>query len=1609
MFKIFKKRWLWIVALFVIINIVGLLKISLIVDGRSGASLVRVAQERISGYFHPVSRIAKEVKKKIYVSEFIISEATGQTYGNQGSIKLDTRSNVNLDEIKGYITVDPGVDFYIEANYWGIKLYGDFKPGKIYKVRAAKGMPTKDGVKLAKDFTASVVIPDLNPDVDFESPGMYLSLKGEQNIAFSHVNLEKVNLKVHKVHDNNIVYLLNKSSYRGIPNDLGEDMLEKEIDVSGELNQLRTSYLNFRDILSEKDRGVYYLTISPVNDDYYYRGSSKLLLTTDIGILARQGDADLLVWLNSLSEANSVSGADVKVFSKTNQLLYEGISDEKGFVHFENIDLKKEQKPYVITASLGGDLSFLEVETCVIDETAFDIGGRPYLSGGYESFVYSDRGVYRPGERVYLRSVVRGKGVNVPDSFPVNIVIKRPDGREFKKIISILNAFGIADVEADFPDYALTGVYTAEVSIPGSEDVIGSMSFNIEEFIPDNLKVSVKTDKPSYFLSDKVNINVGVEESFGAPAVDKNVELSYRLKSKIFKPKGCEDFTFVDKTISFNFKKENIGFLGTDIEGKALFSLDLPKNIKVPSSLVIDIGAVAKELGGRAVANYEQRDVYPYPFFIGIRKQVEGFGSTGQPVNFDFVTVDATGKEIVPLKLNVKVSKVIWNSILKKDKKGRYRYTTESREEVILDKPIDAAASKGEFSFTPAKWGDYIVRISGIEENSHTASIKFHASGYWSSQPWAMERPDRIELQLDKKSYAKGEIAKLLIKSPFKGKAIISCSTDKNIYTDVVEIDSLSKTVDIPVLDEFDPNAYCAVSVIRPVKAEEKWSAHRAYGIIPLVVDHNDKKINLSITAPSKVSSKDKVVVDITQQGTSEPLNLTVALVDDGILRLTGFKTPDPFDFFYGVRANGIETSDVYSLLMPEFSEDKVGGDSAPSGGKAYNPKRSNPVSAKRVKPLAIWKTNVLTDNQGKARVEFSLPEFNGTLKYMVVASGEDSFGSASGDIKAISPIILTPTVPRFLAMNDEFVVSTSVFNMTGKDDTILVSVDVLDSFKVLDEAKKEVFLKNEQEGFISFKIKAPSIPQKGSIKVSAVAGNENTSMSFEVPVRPAVAWTTVAGSGEAKAGQEVSFKIPGQWLKGTEKVSLSIASLPSVKLLGGLNYLLKYPYGCVEQTVSGAYPLLYLRNLASQVDPERYSPEAIRLLVQSGIEKVLAIQTFSGGFGWWAGYREVYPWGSVYAVDFLLDAEKAGYSVPMSAKSAGLNFLERILSGKEKDYSIQTKVYSAYVLAKAGRIKASWIRRFQERLDELPGSSRFYVAGALAVMGDRKSADNIFAQGVSDASFDPEQDDSLDSYVRKQASALSIYLDAAPDSPIVPILVNRINDAMKNGRWATTQENAAALIALGKYIKMKEGIVQKYKGTVIADGEKIAEFDETQDLNLSDLSLLGKEVVIKIEGEGSAYFYWSVQGVPLSNKSEEKDSGIKIRRTFIDKKGEPVDLATIKQGDVLIGEILVEPNGEARNMVIEDLLPAGFEILNPRLKTSEAVLSHGEKVSDPERIDMRDDRLVLFVDVKGKSRFQYAVRAVNPGTFVLPAIRGELMYAPSIYSVSSQGEVIIK
>ncbi|MBF0479745.1 MAG: alpha-2-macroglobulin family protein [Candidatus Omnitrophica bacterium] len=1609
--NIHRQKWFWITLLFTTINIVGLMKIVNVLEGggaSKGSSIFRTINARVEMLTHLFQKTANNVQGVVnaITNEFTVTEINPVASGTDVSIIVKlTHSNLGNVDVKGYVDIKPEVKYFVDANYYeGLEIKGDFKPRQKYHVEILPGLKAEDGAVLKEGFSQDVVMPDYDPTIRFKVPGMYLGLNGSRIIPLEVTNLAKVKLSIRHLYDNNVVYFLNNSSDYWMPENIGIDLIEKEIPVRADINIPTEIQLDFKNLLPEKHQGLFYIKAEDPSDE---AGSdSKIVLVTDIGILYKRGPKELLVWANSLKEASPVAGATVKVFTKTNQLIVEGKTDEKGLMHFKDVDFTKDHEPFVVTVSTDNDLSFLEIGSNVISETDFDVQGRPYLSAGYEGFIYSDRGVYRPAEKAHIRTIVRAQGVKTPESFPVIFEINRPDGRKFRDYNAVLNNFGTADVDIDFPNYALTGEYKILLKVPGNDTPIGEGKINVEEFMPDSLKVAAKISDKRFNREEAIPVEVNVQQNFGAPAAQRDVDVSYNLKAVKFEPKEYKGFSFSDDTRAFSFKREYIAIKKSDENGNASFEIKLGDLKLPPSALEMSIRITAEEIGGRGSSVYEDRTVDVYPYYLGLKSDFDGNVAVGQDAKFDYVALSPDGTKASAVEASADVCKVIWNSMVKKDEKGKWQWVTESREDCFDHRQLTLNDGAGSFAFIPKEAGDYVVRIKGAQNKSHAASMKVFVEGS-GVYGWSRERPDRIDLAVDKKSYAEGETAKLTIKSPFVGKGLLTCATDKVFMSKTVDVGNSAQEELIPVTKDFSPNAYCSLTVIRPVVAEEQWASHRGYGLIPVVVNNDAHKTTVEVKAPESVRPHETVKVEI-QTVHGKPMEFSVALVDDAILRLTGYKTPDAFDFFYGKRADGLSTSDIYALLMPEFNEKKATSDSSPSGDGAYNPKNFNPVNAKRVASVALWKSQLVTDSYGKAQAEFTVPEFNGKLKWVVVGAGDGDFTSESGEVKVVEPLVLNPFLPRFLAMNDEFIVPVSVSNMTKEAGNVIIGIEPSNGFIVIGDKTQSVLIEPNKEGVVNFKVKAPATPQKGEIKITATLGNEKSSSTTEISIRPPVSWQTVNGVVEIPSGSNKSFAVPSGWLKGTSRTKLIVSGMPTLKLSGGLNYLFKYPYGCIEQTTSSVFPLLYLRDLASTIDSKKYNPDTINSYVNAGIERALSMQTFWGGFAMWPGEKEEYPFGSVYATDFLVEASKAGYPVPQFAKILALNYLESLLSKKEEECPSELKSYAVYVLAKGGRVNASWIRRLQEKKDTMNAETRFFIAAALNIMGDRKAVQEIIGKGFPEEKIERNTTGMLSSYVRQNAVALSMTMDIEPQSPMVPVLVSRLEKAMTNGQWASTQENAQAMIALGKYAKYFTQENIEFNGTVKV-GDVVLEFNSRDPLEISDIDLEGKSFDVSVMGKGTAYVYWTSEGVPTVEQAQEKDSGIKVRRSLLDRDGKSVDLKTIKQGETLVVDLAIEGAAGLNNIVVEDLLPAGFEIENPRLKTTEKTDEGTDDMVNLAHMDIRDDRIVLFLDcVKNVEHYRYIIRAVTKGDFVLPAVKAEEMYDPSIFSVSGQGRVKI-
>ena len=1627
------NRWFWIVVAFLAINTWGVIQaVSVLEDWPHPMETCRqmeapvidfdgfsdsAAVEALRGYLQ-VLLASPGVPER-----FEVRSINASTSSTRPWVEIGFSHPVDADNLAGYIEVSPKVDYQVRVGYSYVTLAGDFQPGSLYDVELLKGLPSAEGVPLEEASVRRVLIPNFDPSVSFKSPGLYMSLGGNRVLPLEIMNVDEVEVRVHKVFDNNIVHLLNELSSYSFPSLVGVDVVEREYQVSGEQNQPRELLVDLEELLGGEASGLYSVTVNSKGDSW--RSDQKLVMLTDLGVVARMIPDGLLVWVTSIQGGRPVPGALVKVFTRTNQVVHEGVSGADGTVRFDQVAWEGDSAPFVITAGLEPDLSYLEIDDCLVYESEFDVRGRPYLRNGYEAFVYTERGIYRPGEQVHVKGLVRGVAVGVPEAFPVLLRVLRPDGRRFKEVGLVLSAQGGVETAIDLPDHAFTGQYTVALVVPGADVEIGRTEFHVEEYVPPRLRVKVETPDRRFSPAQKVDVKVLAEHYFGAPASNRRVRVNASLMPASFSPPQYKDFSFVDSSRSSEFSPPGLSELEgqSDPTGKARFELVLPPVLKAPSAVGVSGSVTVSEVGGRTVTEHFYLTMDPYPYYLGLRREQEGHEEIGKEVRFEFVAVAPDGKAVNPSDLFLTVCRVAYNQVLTRGSDGRYRYLTQRVEKCDHEERLTGLLShRGSFGYVPDSWGEYLVRLKGAKGDHHASSQSFYVSG-GGDMPWSMERPEVVGLELDRAGYRPGDIAQMVIRSPFSGRALLTCSTDRLLLSTVVNLDQQTSQFSIPVDERFVPNAYCSVTVIRPVATAEPWLAHRAHGVVALQMDNTAQRLTVELEAPDTVKSRNPMTVRVkvaTGAAAVEGAELTVAAVDEGILRLTGFGTPDPFQFFWGKRARAASSSDIYAMLVPEHEKPDLGGTSSPSGGAGGDygepGQRLNPISAERIKSVALWQGTVVTDQHGFAEITLDVPEFTGALRLMAVAAAGTGFGAADTRVRVADPLMVRASLPRFLASGDRVVVPVSVFNASGAPGVATVRIEGTGGIKFTGPDSVPVQLGYPREEIVRFTANAPDLPGTASVTVSASMGDHKDTRTVELAVRPPVPFTTRSGAGALTAPAEEIIAWPLNWVPGTGRHKLTITGRPELRFSGGLNYLADYPYGCLEQTTSRVFPLLYLQDLAAVVDPERFNTRELDQYVSRGIERLLAMQTYSGGFATWPGGWQTYEWGAIYATDFLVQAHKAGHPVPKHALDDALDYLEGRLGLEESSYDSQFKAYAVYVLAVAGRVNGSWIRRLQELDDKLPGPARFHVAAALSQLGDTGAMTRLLGRALPDTETKRKSGGSLDSAVRNAAVALSVYMDLDPDHKHVPLLVKRLETFLDQGEWRTTQDNSAALVALGKYVRHTRAQPPAFNGAVYVDDRLVAEFDHEKSLVLDEMVLAGNDVRIWVNGTGTAYFYWSASGVPTSGKLAEGDwGGFEVRRQYLDPKGMVAmtdkEIKAVEQGRLLVAELSLRGDGPLDNIVVQDMLPAGFEIENPRLATSETYALEGDDVLYPDRVEMRDDRFLLFADLPqaGVFKYRYLVRAVSEGIFALPPVQGECMYLPGTASIHGAGNIRVK
>ncbi len=1545
---------------------------------------------------------------------FVVHSVESQPEGVRGSIAIYFSTFVTVDRADQFITVDPKVDFKIEPQWNTLLLRGDFVPGQTYTVSVERGLPSQAGTALEDDFSGRVTIRDIPPTVLFRSPGIYLPRTGSGLLEIETINLDSISVEIQQVFANNLVYAFagghtESSPWRGADmSAVGRRTFIATKTLLGERNQKLSTTVDVRGIISDTARGIYKISARAANQRWV--ADSRLAMLTDLGISARMSGDYLMVWVNRLSTVEPVRNADIRLYSKNNQVLLSGRTDTRGLAVFEEISSKIEGfEPYLITVESDNDLSYLRFSETQIELADFDVKGRPFMTRGHEAFVYTDRGVYRPGETAHLVALVRNPGGDLPDDFPYFLNVKDPSGRDFQTYRLSTGKTGFSVVDMAIPDYARTGKYTVVARI-GEDLEIGRTDIQVEEFVPDRIAVNVSTPKAEYATGEVVPISVKGDFLFGPPAAGQQVTGRVHIENHSFAPDSYTRFNFTDSQRKFATRTENLPEALLDNDGRYTYNFSIPGGLTPPSALKALVGASVSEQGGRAVSGYRELIIHPYPRYLGVRLGFEGYAKPGEPCTVDLIALTPGGQPVSLTGAAARLYRVVYNTILTRDRSGYYRYRSERSETLLDEKKVDITATGATVSFTPPDHGRYRVAI--IDPfGGHTTDAAFYASG-WGYAPWSMEQPERIEIGLDKDTYRPGDNALVQIRAPFGGKLLVTVEKQTVLETFVVDMTDNTAELPIKIKESFFPNAYITATVIKPADQVDRTSPARAFGIAPVLLSKEGRSLNVKIEAPAVMKPRQTLTVgiDVGAPGIS---HVTLAAVDAGILQLTGFTTPDPLTWFYGQRAPALRPYDIYSFIYPNITAAE--SHLSPGGDRYFDAARKrhlNPFAAMRVKPVALWSGLVTTDANGVATVSFDIPAFNGRLVLMAVAAQRDKFGSATREVTVRENIIVQESFPRFVAPNDAVSGLATIFNNSGEPREVTLQLELTGPAQVVGSNVRTVTIPDNSDRSVVIPFKAGLEPGVIGVRLRATSGIDQTEVAFDLPNRPALPLVTKFGSGAITGATAARIATPTDFIPRTTRFLLQTSSLSSAQFKRNLDYLLGYPYGCVEQTTSRVFPLLYFESLARFADPDLLGGNAADYFVQEGVRRLQAMARADGSFTFWPDGDKVNLWTSVYAGHFLLEARRAGYVVDDKVYESVRRRLHSWARGRDlTSDDLPVRAYAAYALASTEQLDRKALNELRQvPVGSLPQYAKFHLAGALALAGDRTAAFAIIDPlDKQPAEFAPETGGHLNSGIRTNAIMLEVLTRLDPENPSAAVLARDLIEDARLGRWYSTQENAFALMALGRYLEGRKPA--SYTGTVRIDNDSTVQFTE-KDFKLVRENFVGRDIELTITGDGPCFYYWQLSGVPATQAAEEFSRGIKVIRQYLDADGNPLLLDSVALGRQVICRLEVTAQqGPLFNVVVNDLIPAGFAIENPRLKTSPRLSWIPAEDATITHADIRDDRVLLFVDLPGERtiRYHYSLRAVSAGEFVVPPVSAECMYNPTIAGASSSGRLVIR
>ncbi|MDY0296495.1 MAG: MG2 domain-containing protein [Acidobacteriota bacterium] len=1596
------------------------------------------------------------------VGRFNLEDVVEKDQGKGLALELRFSDPVDADaDLAGLIRVrenekDSQAPVTITHQVAGKSVYlgGNLVYGRRYVLEAG-GVRSIWGTRMDKAVTRELWFADQKPRIAFESDGVFMTSILNRKLYFRTMNLSSVKLEIKKVFESNLGQFLQTEELtsRKERNDefnsyqierVGVPVISKDLAIGDVKNRWLTHELDLSALIPGGEKGLFLVELSfdrkamlysgpkptrqyyygteyysnPHSHGYLYRHGrvSKALIQSDIGLVYKSGRSGHLVWALDLRTARPMKGVHVMLRSYQHQVLAEGFTDNDGELLLTDVD----GAPFYVEGEKDRQRSVISLKEMQWNLSAFNIGGvQPDARGG-KAFVFSDRGVYRPGDTVHLVLIARNEDHTFPDNHPVTLTLSNPRRQPVYRITNKEGRDGFYRFDVQTRAEDLTGNWSAVFKV-GDHSVAHTV--RIETVVPFRLKVEF-SDLPARLNSETGVLRCGLSAKylFGSPAKNMAAGVTARVSERPLTPPTYGNMVFNNQAIRFQAHEAVVSEGNLDDRGEAAIDWKLPDLTGAPGALAVTLTASVQEKGGRSSRRTVSIPLDPFSRYVGIAlPQSAGYTRVGAPLGFRVALVDPQGGAVSGRKLSYRILRNSqywwWEYDSREEFRARFKKDSHTRE--IKSGELSSTSTTADLVFTPDTRGEYFLEIRDAAPGGHVAGI-FFSSYHWGDAPAELENAGVLEIHCPRQLFAPGDIAEMSVDTPVSGRLLVAVEKGGRILRRFgMATQSGGETAfRIPVTADMLPNAYVSVALVQPLEQGENDRPLRMYGVIPVMVSDPSTRQELKLEVAEELPSGKEFSV-VVQTGDQSATQVVLAVVDEGLLSLTDFASPDPWKFFFAKEGLGIKTFDLYSHVMGAHKGDlfrlfSIGGEMA----EAYRESQLQPEEKKRFPPVALFHGPVMTDADGKVRVTFKMPNYIGAVRIMAVSAAGRRYGAVDRSVPVRTPLMVMPTMPRLLGPDDLFTVPVTVFAMEKGIRNVDVSLDVSGPVEVLPPRQRKLQFQEPGEQDTFFRVRVRPSTGTAQIRVAAKARKHLAEHTADIQVRPYSPRVSRVVVQETRPGGSVSLEIPGDGIPGTNQAVLSLSSRPRLQLQHRLGWLLGYPYGCIEQTVSAVFPQLMLLDFVQAGGKDRGEVDAH---INDAIQRLKKFLLPSGGFSFWPGSNRLSVWGTTYAGHFLVEAGKLGYHVPEDLMSAWSRFEEQ-RAGTSTD-NLMSRVYRIYVLSLAGKTPWSALNfLYENSLKDMQDVEKWMLAACYDMTGKPQVAKQILSgtgtrinpYGVPGETFGSRLRDKA--VILEQATQLKRW-------PVADQLYDELVTELSEDTWLSTQTLGYALLAVGKYARSRgdklTGELSLLDGRVqLPDGREKAFSDRKQRIAIPLTEGFGGTAVVSFSNKTeSARCFASIEwsGVPLKPISRAESSNLDMEVRWLDSNGVTLDPRSLAQGTSFWGHFRIRSTWERKqrieNLALVQVMPSGWEIDNLRLSGDELpAWMQGFRVNRESYLDIRDDRVIWFFDLDREYLdFVVKLTAVVPGEYLLPPTLAEGMYDNRFRVVRPGGSVTVK